>query len=448
MISDQIKRRVAGEVKEHFLDEWRKLVHKLVLAGKIDEYESVRSRRKLHNVTMPERKPLEKVKLPSPRKENKSKFVGKSEHQFWKNPTPKGNWRNENFERRKPAACYICHSKEHLRPNCPQLRKDKPAEVVNHVGMSDSTENLFAPYMSKALVNQTEMSILRDTGASIDLVSRNHINSEDLTGETVWIKQPLDKNFTCLSLAKIELQSPVFGKIITKAAVIDASLDNGIYLLGNRSAQLIEEQRKTSNLNAVVTRTEELVPFPLPQAEGDTNRLLKVDSEAFGSEQRNCTGLKPCWEKEGEGKGEFVKKGDLLCRKNKDHFGNVRLQLVIPADLRNEILALCHESTYAHLGVTKTKDRLLRHYFWPNCVKDTENYVRSCDPCQRIGKAREKGKAPLKLVPIITEVFSKINIDAVGLLPISAKNNRYLLTAICMSSKYPEAIPVTDINSV
>ncbi|GBM51274.1 Uncharacterized protein K02A2.6 [Araneus ventricosus] len=302
--------------------------------------------------------------------------------------------------------------------------------------------------MSKALVNQTEMSILRDTGASIDLVSRNQINSEDLTGETVWIKQPLDKNFTCLSLAKIEHQSPVFGKIITKAAVVDTSLDNGIYLLGNRSAQLIEEQRKTPNLNAVVTRTEELVPFPLPQAEGDTNRLLKVDSEAFASKQRNCTGLKPCWEREREGKGEFVKKGDLLSRKNKDHFGNANLQLVIPADLRKEILALCHESTSAHLGVTKTKDRLLRHYFWPNCVKDTENYVRSCDPFQRIGKAREKGKAPLKLVPIITEIFSKINIDAVGPFPISAKNNRYLLTAIFMSSKYPEAIPVADINSV
>ncbi|GBM63405.1 hypothetical protein AVEN_82259-1 [Araneus ventricosus] len=400
-----------------------KVSRTLVLAGKIDEYESVRSSRKLHNVRMPERKPLEKVKLPSPRKENKSKFVGKSEEQFWKNPTPKGNWRNENFERRKPAACYICHSTEHLRPNCPQLRKDKSAEVVNHVGMSDSTENLFAPYMSKALVNQTEMSILRDTGASIDLVSRNHINSEDLSGETVWIKQPLDKNFTCLSLAKIELQSPVFGKIITKAAVIDASLDNGIYLLGNRSAQLIEDQRKTPNLNAVVTRSqklkneteasavikpppqrpsqtvqdespsiivaEELVPFPLPHAEGDTNSLLKVDSEAFRSEQRNCTSLKPCWEKERGGKGEFVKNGDLLFRKNKDHFGNANLQLVIPADLRDEILALCHESTSARLGMTKTKDRLLRHYFSPNCVKDTENYVRSCDPCQSIGKARE-----------------------------------------------------------
>ncbi|GBM63175.1 hypothetical protein AVEN_185554-1 [Araneus ventricosus] len=170
--------------------------------------------------------------------------------------------------------------------------------------------------MSKALVNQTEMSILRDTGASIDLVSSNHINSEDLTGETALIKQPLDKNLTCLPLAKIELQIPELGKIVTKAAVLDAHLDNDIYLLGNRSAQLIEEQRKTSNLNVVVTRGqklkketesgaviklppqrplqdenpiiggEELVPLPLPQAEGDTLSLLTASSETFASEQK------------------------------------------------------------------------------------------------------------------------------------------------------------------
>ncbi|GBL82442.1 hypothetical protein AVEN_252578-1 [Araneus ventricosus] len=71
MISDQIKRRVLGDVKEHFLDEWGKLVDPLVLAGEIDEYESVMNSRKLHNVRMPERKPLERVKLPSPRKEKK-----------------------------------------------------------------------------------------------------------------------------------------------------------------------------------------------------------------------------------------------------------------------------------------------------------------------------------------------------------------------------------------
>ncbi|GFY26364.1 retrovirus-related Pol polyprotein from transposon 412 [Trichonephila clavipes] len=45
------------------------------------------------------------------------------------------------------------------------------------------------------------------------------------------------------------------------------------------------------------------------------------------------------------------------------------------------------------------------------------------------------------------EVFTKLNIDACGPLPITSKRNRYLITAICMSSKFPEAIPVSDISS-
>ncbi|GFX17428.1 retrovirus-related Pol polyprotein from transposon 17.6 [Trichonephila clavipes] len=57
-------------------------------------------------------------------------------------------------------------------------------------------------------------------------------------------------------------------------------------------------------------------------------------------------------------------------------------------------------------------------------------------------------KAPLKLVPVIQEVFTKLNIDACGPLPITSKGNRYLITGICMSSKFPEAIPVSDISSV
>ncbi|GFY01831.1 retrovirus-related Pol polyprotein from transposon 17.6 [Trichonephila clavipes] len=70
-----------------------------------------------------------------------------------------------------------------------------------------------------------------------------------------------------------------------------------------------------------------------------------------------------------------------------------------------------------------------------------------CDPCQRAGKPNDKKKAPLKLVPVLQEVFTKLNIDACGPLPITSKGNRYLITAICMSSKFPEAIPVSNISS-
>ncbi|GFS87013.1 retrovirus-related Pol polyprotein from transposon 297 [Trichonephila clavipes] len=77
-----------------------------------------------------------------------------------------------------------------------------------------------------------------------------------------------------------------------------------------------------------------------------------------------------------------------------------------------------------------------------------EQFVKTCDQCQRAGKPNDKKKAPLKLVPVIQEVFTKLNIDACGPLPMTSKGNRYLITAICMSSKFPEAIPVSDISSV
>ncbi|GFV77878.1 retrovirus-related Pol polyprotein from transposon 17.6 [Trichonephila clavipes] len=115
--------------------------------------------------------------------------------------------------------------------------------------------------------------------------------------------------------------------------------------------------------------------------------------------------------------------------------------------LREQIKTICHDGTSGHLGVLKTKDRLLRHFFWPKCYKEIEPFVKTCDPCQRVGKTNDRKKAPLVTVPVISEVFSKITVDACGLIPISTEGNKYLITFMCLASKYPDAIPVPDITS-
>lgn len=50
-------------------------------------------------------------------------------------------------------------------------------------------------------------------------------------------------------------------------------------------------------------------------------------------------------------------------------------------------------------------------------------------------------------VPVITEVFSKINVDACRPLPTSIQGNKYLITVICLAFKYPNTVPVPDITS-
>ncbi|GBO19251.1 hypothetical protein AVEN_123107-1 [Araneus ventricosus] len=55
----------------------------------------------------------------------------------------------------------------------------------------------------------------------------------------------------------------------------------------------------------------------------------------------------------------------------------------------------------------------------------------------------------MKLVPIIIqEVFAKINVDAVGPLPITSSGKKYLITTMFSASKYPDVVAVSDIISM
>ena len=47
-----------------------------------------------------------------------------------------------------------------------------------------------------------------------------------------------------------------------------------------------------------------------------------------------------------------------------------------------KVLKIAHDVLAAgHLGMTKTKNRILRYFYWPNIYKDIIKYVRSYDVC-------------------------------------------------------------------
>ncbi|GFY28966.1 retrovirus-related Pol polyprotein from transposon 17.6 [Trichonephila clavipes] len=180
--------------------------------------------------------------------------------------------------------------------------------------------------------------------------------------------------------------------------------------------------------------------------------LLRVTRENLINAQKNSEEIKSVYEQAASQvqvtNQVYSLEKELLVKNREDKLGNVVKLIVVPEELRDPIKSLCHQGTSAHLGITKSKDKLYRYFYWPNCYGDMEQFVKTCDQCQRAGKPNDKKKAPLKLVPVIQEVFTKLNIDACVPLPITSKGNRYLITAICMSSKFPEAIPVSDISSV
>ncbi|GFX39312.1 retrovirus-related Pol polyprotein from transposon 412 [Trichonephila clavipes] len=141
-------------------------------------------------------------------------------------------------------------------------------------------------------------------------------------------------------------------------------------------------------------------------------------------------------------KNHYIDENNLLFFRKEDKDGTKRKCLVVPEKCRTNLMTIGPEVAAAHLGVTKTKDAIFKTFYWPKCFSDVEDFVKTCDKCQRVGKPQDKKKAPLKIVPVITEIFTKINIDASGPLPMTPSGNKYIVTALCMLSRYPDAIPV------
>ena len=56
-------------------------------------------------------------------------------------------------------------------------------------------------------------------------------------------------------------------------------------------------------------------------------------------------------------------------------------------------------------------------------------------------------KAELQPVPAFDEPFSRIIIDGVGPLPKAKSGNEYLLTSMCASTRFPEAISLRNTRT-
>lgn len=190
----------------------------------------------------------------------------------------------------------------------------------------------------------------------------------------------------------------------------------------------------------------------LPPASSSFQELASVDRATLVSQQKSDPSLVNFYDSVREGVSrkniKFYVKSDVLYRQYKDRNGRVCEQLVVPEKYRKDLLELSHGNSWSgHLGIRKTKARLTAEYYWPGIWKDVENWVKSCDTCQRVGKPTDKLKAPMCLVPVITEPFRRLIIDIVGPLPAAQTGHRYILTALCPATKFPEAVPLRELSS-
>ena len=147
-----------------------------------------------------------------------------------------------------------------------------------------------------------------------------------------------------------------------------------------------------------------------------------------------------------KGENGLIWKDGLMFQSVTTHVLESELVLVLPKSFRVKVLKLAHDNL-GHMGARRVKVILKALRFsWPGLGKDVVDYCKSCPSCQTCAR-RSSRKAPMMERNVLSEPFEVMGFDIVGPFPLGKGGYRYLLTAICMATRWPEAIPMKSVRA-
>ncbi|KAJ1155279.1 hypothetical protein NDU88_008012 [Pleurodeles waltl] len=399
---------------------------------------------------------------------------------------------------------------------CPeQIRVHTEATLVSEGGVDLATLAVWPPNMQKyrqqLLINGTRIEGLRDTGASVTMVTEKLVSpGQYLTGKTYTVTNA-DNQRKVHPMAMVTLEwggvnglkqvvvssnIPVdclLGNDLESSAWAEVELKTHAAMLGipelvcvktraQCKAQGEQVELESGRMAQPTKRTGKSVGKPtatqqkkgnlssqeevLPSEGTEPLELEPYQVELLGpggpSREELCKGQETCPSLEGlrqqaaeESKGKkngthrVYWEDGLLYTEARDPKPGATRRVVVPQLFREFILTLAHDIPLAgHLGQTKTWERLVNHFYWPNMSNMVKEFCLSCPTCQASGKTGGHPKAPLIPLPVVGVPFERVGVDIVGPLePPTASGNMYILVVVDHATRYPEAIPLRSTTA-
>jgi hypothetical protein len=132
----------------------------------------------------------------------------------------------------------------------------------------------------------------------------------------------------------------------------------------------------------------------------------------------------PTWQEQYHGARENgAVNGESIANVTFDHgmlFRKGKVWVPNDINLKKKILDAEHDSEVAgHMGMDKTGELIKRNFYWPGMDEEIEDYVRSCDDCQRNKASRHKRYGTLHPLELSYSPWDSIAMDFIVSLPES-----------------------------
>ena len=409
--------------------------------------------------------------------------------------------------RRKPIVCHNCGEPGHIRPNCPnRVRSVKSPESEPLIEVSGCLAGIPVQGLqvdtgaSRSVVSAKFVPKTAYLGKCITLDSwrGRQLSKHQLAKITIKVGEvsvdavvAVAEQLDCPALLgmdlgadmTVQLTGIVFAK--AKAAQV-VSVNNEVPMhtdvidqvrVTRAQAKKAADEEQANDLASAQSQSQPVALddiFSLPESyyEPDevcdviavpleeASELPEVDSVVLPLPDLGCDVVKLSEEQKADSTlGELWKKGEktergytfengILVHHSSDGMDDSVVRVVVPLCRRQQVLRLAHSSPIAgHFGVKKTHAKISLHFVWPGLWTQVKEYVRSCVGCQLAAK-QHKARAPLQPLPCVGEPFHKVAFDLVGPLPRTPSGNKYLLTAMCLYTKFPHAVPLKKVDNV